>query len=85
MIRIYNKSNISLLYLSPYIDVKITENCIMIHQILFDKYVLLHCNTDFSRPFMDMLAVGVNENKLISFLSGIMNRNEVEEFLNLWI
>lgn len=85
MIHVYNKSNMSLLYLSPYIDVKITEDYIMIRQMLFDKYVSLQCKADFSKSLMDTLADGADENELISFLSDIMPKNKAEEILNLWI
>lgn len=85
MIRIYNENSIKLIYLSPYVNVEITENRLAIYQTVFSCRVFLECSERFSHGLIDMLYSGVSEQELKEYLSIIMPPEQAEEFLNLWI
>ena len=85
MIQIYNRKNISLLLLSPYTDIHISDESIFFHQRIFDTYISFHFKSMDSMHLINKLTIGINETELYLFFCKILGKNNGKEYINMLI
>lgn len=85
MFRIYSEQQDGYMYLSPYTNIIIDSDKLLITQTLFNCTTKLVCKCHWSQKILISLNKGVDEKTLLEYFEEIMSKNEAKEMLYNWI
>ena len=85
MFRVYSKEQEGNFYLSPYTDVFIDNEKLVIIQTLYNCIVMLKAAPDYSNRLLNALQQGVHESVLFKLLNEVLDNEEVEKTVNNWM
>ena len=83
--RLFSLEDLDSIFLSPYTQVSITENQLVIHQTLFDCTAVLHCSSRHSVRLLELMDRGTTEEEFLLFISRVLPDTNGEELLSLWM
>jgi len=85
MIRIYEPNQAGMVFLSPYTNVMIHPDQLIIYQTLFSCTASLNCPGEWSEQLLSLLQRGVVEQELLDMLHEKMTLPMAQMFLDDWL
>ncbi|MBQ7850260.1 MAG: hypothetical protein IJ343_11090 [Clostridia bacterium] len=84
--RVYSPDDAGRLWLSPYTQVNIQPDRLLIHQTLFDRTGVLCCPESFATLLLDALSAGAGEEALLALLTDLMkDEASARELIETWL
>lgn len=83
--RIYSKQQDDMFFLSPYSQIKISENGLYVYSTLFSTTAQLSCSQDKAQKLLGMLQAGVGEKELQSFFQAVLPSIDLTQLLTDWM
>lgn len=85
MFRVYSKEQSGKFYLSPYTDVYIDKEKLVIRQTVFDCIVSLNTVPEHSNCILNALQQGIEEKELYALLEKAEGRKESKKTVYEWL
>jgi len=85
MFRIYSKHQNGKFYLSPYTDIMIDTDKLLIRQTLFNCTIKVNCKPVWAQTLLKLLYMGVDEQVLLVYFKQDMSVKEAQRTINNWL
>lgn len=85
MFRVYSKEQSGKFYLSPYTDVYIDDEKLVIRQTIFECIVSLNTTPENSICILNALQQGIKEKEFYALLKKAVRWNEIQKTIYEWL
>lgn len=85
MFRIYSEHQNGKFYLSPYTDIMIDTDKLLIRQTLFNCTIKVNCKPAWAQTLLKLLYMGVDEQVLLVYFKQDMSVKEAQRTINNWL
>ena len=85
MFRIYSEHQNGKFYLSPYTDIMIDNDKLLIRQTLFNCIIKINCKPAWAQELLELLYMGVGEQVLLAYFKQNMSAEEAQKTVNNWL
>ena len=83
--RIYEPKQADLFFISPYTNVNVLPNQLIIHQTIFAQTTSLSCEPKWAESLLAALTLGTTEQTLVDKLCEVMSLKQAQELLQMWL